>query len=294
MAQIETVDVLQHLGESLRTGWRRYRKRLKRCQKHFSEDAVHAARVETRRLLSTLELVGAFIPEPDLRKARRSLKRHLDVFDRLRDTQVQLNYVGRMATTFSDAWPFHRWLEKRRERFARKTRRSVKQIKSRRLSRRIAAFQKELRRQRKKTAPKEAIIMVQRAIHRAFQRVAVLCRDVRAADTQTIHRTRLAFKRFRYMVEAMGPLLPSVTREHLRAMRGYQCMMGDIQDFEVLLAAWNKYARKGEIETAAARRLKIELTRWRRMLIRIYLNAAGRLQRFWPPSSVPKRANPSP
>ena len=114
---------------------------------------------------------------------------------------------------------------------------------------------------------------------------------VRAGDTRAIHRTRIAFKRFRYMIEAMAPLLPAVTREHYRAMRGYQCMMGDIQDMEVLLTALDKFLREGAVDLTSARRLKRELVRWRRMLIRIYLNAAGRLQRFWP-LPEPGKSNP--
>jgi CHAD domain-containing protein len=283
---IPTADVLNHLGDSLHTQWRRYRRRLKRCQKHFSEDAVHASRVETRRLLATLELLGAFIPEHELRKARRTLKRYLDTFDQLRDTQVQLVYVGRMAGTFPDAYPFYDWLQTRKARFIRETRKAVKHIRTKRLGRRLAAFEKELRRQHKQITSDQAFLIVQRAMNQAFARVARLCRQVRAGDTRTIHRTRIAFKRFRYMVEALAPLLPAVTPNHRRAMRGYQCMMGDIQDMEVLLAALDKFVQKEDVNARSAHRLKNELVRWRKMLIQIYLNAAGRLQRFWPPTDL--------
>ncbi|HTY87437.1 MAG TPA: CHAD domain-containing protein [Candidatus Acidoferrum sp.] len=288
----QSVDVLQHLRESLQTQWRRYRKRLKRCQQHFSEDAVHASRVETRRLLSILELIGAFVPESDLRKVRRDLKRHLNTFDQLRDTQVQLTYVERMAGSFPDAWPFHEWLRERKVRFTRKTRKAVKQIKIRRLGRHRAALEREIRRQRKQITREQAFQVVERAIHQAFAQVAQLCRRVRATDTRTIHRTRIAFKRFRYMVEAMAPLLPAVTQEHHRAMRGYQCMMGDIQDMEVLLAALDKFVQKEAVDLASARRLKRELARWREMLIQVYLNAADRLQRFWPPPDPGSKNGP--
>ena len=97
---VQTADVLKHLGHSLNTQWRRYRKRLKHCRERFSEAAVHDVRVEARRLLSTIELLGAFIPERDIKKVRRALKRHLDTFDRLRDTQVQLGYVGEWRALF--------------------------------------------------------------------------------------------------------------------------------------------------------------------------------------------------
>lgn len=286
IAPAQIADVLEHLGDSLNTQWRRYRKRLKRCQERFSEDAVHDSRVETRRLLSTIELLGAFIPERDIRKARRALKHHLDAFDQLRDTQVQLTYVGRMAGTFPDAYAFYDWLRNRKARFTRTTRKAVKHIKTKRLGRCLAAFEKEIRLQRKRITRERAFAIVQHAINQAFARVAQLCRHVRADDTKTIHRTRIAFKRFRYMVEALALLLPAVTEDHRRAMRGYQCMMGDIQDMEVLLAALDKFVQKKEVNAASARRMKNELVRWRRVLIQVYLNAAGRLRRFWPPTGL--------
>ena len=286
IASVQTADVLKHLGDSLNTQWRRYRKRLKRCQKRFSNGAVHDVRVETRRLLSTLELLGAFIPEHDIKKVRRALKRHLDTFDQLRDTQVQLGYVGRMAGAFPDAREFYDWLRDRKARFIRTTRKAVKRIQTKRLGRCLAAFEKEIRHQRKRISRERAFAMVRRAINQAFARVAQRCRHVRANDTQTIHRTRIAFKHFRYMVEALAPLLPAVTEDHRRALRGYQCMMGDIQDMEVLLAALDKFVQKEKVNAASARQLKKELVRWRRMLIDIYLNAAGRLRRFWPPPGL--------
>jgi len=276
------VDVLKHLSDSLRSQWRRYRKRLKRCQERFSEEAVHDSRVETRRLLSTIELLGAFLPQRDLRKTRRALKRHLDTFDQLRDTQVQLVYVGRMVPAFSAARALRDWLQKREARFTRKTREAVKRIKTRRLGRRLALLGGGIRDARKHLPGDRGFAALLRAMDRAFGRVAQLCRHVAAEDTETIHRTRIAFKRFRYMVEALSPLLPVVTEEHRRMMRGYQSMMGDIQDMEVLLAAFEKFARKRDLDPAETRQLRDELLRRRRWLVRVYLNAAGRLRQFWP------------
>src|SRR5882672_12333853 len=112
-------DVLRHLGDSLHRQWRRYRKRLKDCQEHFSEEAVHRSRVETRRLLATVELLCAFIPERELNKARLALKEHLDSFDRLRDTQVQLMYIEHLLRAFPAARPFRQWLRDREARFIR-------------------------------------------------------------------------------------------------------------------------------------------------------------------------------
>lgn len=274
-------DVLRHLAESLHTQWRRYRKQLKRCQRQFSEAAVHKSRVETRRLLATVELLCAFFPERDVKKARRALKDHLDSFDQLRDTQVQLVYVEHLLRTYPAAREFRAWLLERENRFIRESRKAVKKIRTRRLGRRIEAFEKELEQLRENTKPERAFSMTQGAIRLAFARVAQLCRHVNAADTETIHRTRIAFKRFRYMVDALAALLPAVTDRHRQAMRGYQSMMGDIQDVEVLIATLNKFIQHGPHDPAT-KELQVEFARRRDQLIRVYLNAAGKLQQFWP------------
>jgi CHAD domain-containing protein len=286
---LRTADVLLHLGDSLRRQWRRYRRRLEQCQKHYSEKAVHASRVETRRLLATVELLRAFIAEDDIKKARRVLKHHLDTFDQLRDTQVQLAYVGRLARRFAVARRFQLWLAEREARFARETRKAIKQVKTGRLGRRVAAFEEEINRLREHLPRDRAFRTALKEIDQAFARVAHLRRRVRAEDTRTIHRTRIAFKRFRYMVEALALLLPDISDQHCRALRGYQSMMGNIQDVEVLLAALEEFVCSRTMDNRPALRLRDELLRRRQRLIRVYLNAADNLRQFWP---LPAVGNP--
>lgn len=281
-------DVLRHLGVALPRQWRRYRKRLKRCQQKFSEGAVHDSRVETRRLLATLELLAAFIPARKLKKPRRAMKEHLKAFDHLRDTQMQLVSVAPVRRIFPAAQKFHAWLCRREVRFIREARQAVKQIKTRRVAKWIAAFEGELRYQRQCTAPARSFIIAQGAIRLAFARVVRLGRRVNAADTKTIHRTRIAFKRFRYMVDALSPLLPAVTDKQRQAMRDYQSMMGEIQDMKVLLAALDKFIEEEENEPAT-QRLRAEFGWRREQLVQGYVNAAHKLRLFWPPKASSPR-----
>ena len=55
------------------------------------------------------------------------------------------------------------------------------------------------------------------------------------ARPATIHRVRIAFKTFRYMVEIIHPLLKDFPVEHLKRMNDYQSLMGEIQDAEVFM-----------------------------------------------------------
>jgi CHAD domain-containing protein len=289
----EPGDALKHLDNSLETQWRRYRKRLKHCQKRFTEDAVHEFRVEIRRLLATFELLRAFLPKRDLDKVHRLLKKQLDTFDQLRDTQVQSGYVATMTRRFPLAKPFRRWLCRREARFTRRARQAVKRMKTRRLRRRIAEFQKEIARLHRHRSRTRALGTALKAVDHAFERVVRCRRRVKAEDTLSIHRTRVAFKRFRYMVEGLSPVLPGITRKLCRAMHAYQSMMGDIQDTEVLLSALEKFLDRRNAAGPSGRKLLRELRRRKRSLIRTYLNAADQLDQFWP-IPAPNGSSPAP
>ncbi len=279
------------LARSLKQQWKRYRKQLKRCQRECSPGAIHAFRVETRRLVSTLELLGGFLPSRRVEKAQRILKRHRDAFDDLRDTQVQLAAIGTMRRAFPALRPFYACLREREERLTRKTRKRLTKVRTGRLGKLVAACRGEVEKQLTKCTPRKALAVLLRSVDRAFRRTWVLRARIEARDTWTIHRTRVAFKKFRYMVETLAEHLPAVTEQRLAEMRHYQTMMGEIQDAEVLLATLDKFLLQQEIKPGAMRRFRVELLRRRQQLIRVYLKAAEQLLEFWP---LPNRGAGSP
>ncbi len=64
----------------------------------------------------------------------------------------------------------------------------------------------------------------------------------------TIHYLRIAFKKFRYMIEAIYPILQNPPTDYLKRMHDYQVSMGDIQDMEVAL---QELADFGELAPAS-------------------------------------------
>ncbi len=277
-------DALRHLGDSLKTQYKRYCKKLKRCQKRFSEDAVHDSRIETRRLLSLVELLASFLPAARVKKVESALKRHLDTFDDLRDTQVQLPAVGKMLRAFPAASAFREYLLVREERFTQRTRKDIKRVKTSRLGKWMRACRREVKGERKRCDPQTAGALLLRSVERAFARTRQLRARIDPRDTATIHCTRVAFKQFRYMVETLADQLPAADQNYLAAMHDYQTMMGDIQDAEVLLRTFDKYLLKQQLELEPARRFRQELLRCRQGLIRTFLKASSQLLEFWPPA----------
>jgi CHAD domain-containing protein len=274
-------NALSHVRRSLQKQWKRYRKELRRCQKKFSEKAVHNSRVAARRLLATIELLEGFLQPEIIKKARFLIKKHLDIFDDLRDTQVQLVAVNSLQASFPPARTFSEWLQKRETRFRKQACDSVKRSRTRPLAKSIAASEEAYKKQLKKSSADEAAKILLRAINKAFTRTSRFKQRIRTDQPKSIHRTRVAFKQFRYMVELLADQL-NPDEKVLAEMQHYQTMMGDIQDAEVLLQSFDKFVRKKNIRMATAIQLREDLVRRRQWLIKVYMDAAGQLREFWP------------
>lgn len=269
------------LIRSLKSRWRDYREEFERCQKRFSKDAVHDVRIAIRRLLATLGLLGSVLPPEHIHLAGRALKKRLKIFARLRDTHAQLLYVEKLRRAFPTARCYHNALNRRERRLIRRVRRRLPRAKDERLAESVSALKEQLRALAKDHVRAwDGFAAVIAALRAAFAEVARRHRAIRPIDTTTIHRTRVAFKNFRYMTEALQPLLPGVTRRKLEAMRDYQTRMGDIQDIEVLLADLDKFIAKQGDETKPWAGLRAELLCRRAALIRRFLAFSDKLNQF--------------
>ena len=272
-------DVLEHLADSLAAKWRSCGKELKRCRKNFSKSAVHDTRITTRRLLSTLELIGPFVSKSRVRKTARSLKEFLDGFSEVRDTHVQLEHVKQFRQ-FAAARPFKKWLQKRDAKFSRQARKAVKKFDTRKLGRRIAALEQEVRDCRQANVSPHAVAVVLLSVDRLYLLVAELLRHIRTDDTKTIHCTRIAFKHFRYAVEELGSILGAVTPARCEQMHDYQSRMGDIQDMEIFLQAFDAFAGRKKVDAAPAEKFRREIQRRLQRLIEKFLREADKLNDF--------------
>lgn len=271
---------------------RRYRKRLDRCHEKFSEAAVHELRVETRRVLALLDLLEALHFEDSLKKLRKTFKRRLDAFDALRDTQVQLRLLKPLWRDYPEARELRSRLRGHEKRLVSKLARKIGATKYGRPSRRLRQIQRALRDCLDAPTHATSDALASAVLQEAFDRVAALRRQVRPSDTATIHRARVAFKRFRYMSELLRPLLPAITAARLNRMREYQAMAGDIQDLEVLLARLSELVKKRELRPESVRRLRKELLRQRRRAIRLFMARIDDLFEFEPqPGSVKGRTS---
>jgi CHAD domain-containing protein len=288
MSARSSTSLATWLASRVKAERRRYGKRLERGQREFSEKAVHDLRVETRRLLALLDVLLALDFPTPLRKIRKVFKKRLDAFDELRDTHVQLLLLKPLCQEFPEARELDALLCQRAQRLTDKLRKEVQATKQANWERRLKTLEEELRDSADKMAGEATRLAILSAVDEAFDQVVALRQRVRPDRTATIHRTRVAFKRFRYMCELLCAYLPELKVEDLGRMRDYQAMMGNIQDIVVLLAGVRRAVGDKDISGRVVGPLRRELLRRRRELTNIYLAAANRLFDFEPHASATK------
>ena len=280
-------ELARHLAESVHDARRRYRKRLDRCQKRFSEKAVHDLRIETRRILALLDLLeGLHFPEP-LKKLRKTFKKRLDAFDDLRDTHVQLDLLKPLWPDFPEASGLKKCLRKCEKRLVPKLSGKIRTTKNGRLNRQLKQVEKALRQHGKAPGGGRVDSLAPAFLGGAFRRVLALRRGVRRNKPATIHRMRVAFKRFRYTVELLRPFVPQYTPQRLDRMKDFQAAAGNIQDLAVLLATLDQHVRAGELPLDNVRNLRTELLRQERQAIDSFMSRIDELMKFEPEHSIP-------
>jgi CHAD domain-containing protein len=265
------VTALSLLTKTAKTRLRNLRAQAKLCRKQFSEEAVHDLRVAMRRLLALVDFLNFFAASPALRKVRRSLKSHLDAFDALRDTQVMLLETGQRLTQLPEIEPFHCYLQKTEKRLLRRAQKDIEDVDDT-YSKPIRAALKSV-----EEMPVDLFSPVDDAYHTVLSRLAM----VDAANVATIHRVRIAFKRFRYSFEIVQPLLTDMPEDLPAQMHSYQTLMGEIQDAEVLLRTLEEYTtrtRKDGADLTPVRQFYEQLHRER---VDVYLQNMNRVHSFW-------------
>jgi CHAD domain-containing protein len=226
-----------------------YQRELSRCQQALGEEAVHDLRVSIRRLLALLNLLHSVAPGLGRRKKlRRRLKRQLDGLGALRDTQVTLAAVKSLSKPLAGKQLFCAYLLKQEHSQLLDSRQDLQRFPVDKVSRQFHKVRKQLR---KRFPDKGGYNPLPGAIESAYARVLARHRLALREDTSSIHRVRVAFKRFRYTVELVQMLAPVFPAKTLQAMRQYQTLLGNIQDADVMLVNLADFsARSEDVEVA--------------------------------------------
>jgi CHAD domain-containing protein len=273
----ETVAPNQLLLEAFDKRWRNYRAELKRCRAEFSNEAVHDIRIATRRLLSLIQLLNSISPRPRLKKLSRAFKNQLDDFDDLRDTQVMLAEISETLQELPQLRQLQDHLEIVEKDLLKELRKKLKRFDLSEVSRRMKKTRTSIEAENRD----DILPQILQAVDDAFLLTKQRFGWIDPAQPATIHRVRIAFKGFRYMVEIIHPLLDNFPIENLKRMNDYQSLMGEIQDAEVIMQILADFPSAASFDPEPVRRY---YEHRHTEAISAYIKDMNMIDNFWRPA----------
>jgi len=255
----------------------KYQAESKRCELEFSNESIHDLRVATRRLLAILDLMRVISAHPRVKKLSREFKSQLESLNELRDTQVMLAEFTKMLDPYQELGFLIESLKKREKRLLKDANLSFLKIESGKILRRIEIVRTVLTGEVNNPGLAERMLG---GVDDAFHLVASRKAAVSPAKPATIHHMRVSFKKMRYMIEIIHPILPGYhASKQFKKMHAFQSAMGDIQDVEVILQTLAVFAKSHR-----GRDLKLVRNFYRRRhadLIGAWLLVVNEVMTFW-------------
>lgn len=262
------------LDAVLESLWHRYLAQLAACRKACTEANVHDLRVAMRRLASGFALSNRVARDAWSRKMRRVFKRQVSCLADLRDTQMMCETANLACERLPQLEPLIKHLRRREQRQSRALRKQLKTFREDGFAVGLAKARARFEAMDDGAFADTVLAAVDRAYRKVCQRLA----SVDPASVASLHRTRIAFRRFRYALESIQPLFPIVIpASRLSGLPRYQARIGAIQDTEVFLGMLGSLAP----QEATLREAKHHFARRRGRLIAEFLKHRNDLDAFW-------------
>lgn len=201
-------------------------------------DAIHDARVATRRIREALPIVSAMLPDMDLDPVRATSTAAGRALGRARDVDVALDLIGEIERRAPHATesvaPLRRELLLEQ---ASARRRLIKKIDALPLDEMFGLGRRIGRRSVRTTT---LVFPVRRVAHELLEAVRARAGALRTAIThgsgvyfpKRSHATRVDLKRLRYLLEIAGR--PKAAASGMTLLKKTQSVLGQLHDVEVL------------------------------------------------------------
>jgi CHAD domain-containing protein len=200
-------------------------------------EALHDLRVNIRRLRAVLRTLRKPLGRREIDKIRAGFKQATDATNALRDAEVLMPLLNRLAISDPAAQQRQQWLGRLAAEEAEIRASVVEALQAGSLAEPLAELPLRLRSASVAGVKGLGRGRARKATRRERDRVAKLFADgrIRLKDARRMHRLRLACKRLRYIAEFYEPLLPKALRAWAAPAHAIQTALGELHDLDVAL-----------------------------------------------------------
>ncbi len=263
--------------EIIATGISRYSANLELCKKAFSEESVHGLRVSIRRLITIVRVINKIIPNENVPSLLSSFKSHLKLFNPLRDTQVMMLKIEEMAQRHPALEVFGSELKEREKNYILALKKGIQHLSFSRIQPALDEMNESLG----ASVVSGSIIFAHiiNSMNSSFTKVIELNNIATSDNMESLHKVRLAFKKFRYRAEAFTNIInyPECRRKQLGK---FQDTLGAIQDNSVLMKNIEEFSINNNLEKDFLPAI-IELREEGVLLVNNYFSNSDFIFNFW-------------
>ena len=233
-------ELCKFLIDSISYSFNCYKENFNVCKKEFSEESVHDYRVSIRRLLSLINLINKIFPEIDSNRIKKVLKKQLKIMNPLRDNQVQILKIRNMAESYPILYLYYNNLVKQEEELIKSIVLIISKSEFIELEGNCIFLKNEIRKALlSKYSDFQSLISLATDL---YYQVIELIKVANRSDLQTIHKVRLQFKKYRYTIETIQPII-DLKKPYLKKMKHFQTILGKIQDNKVLVTNLEEFTK---------------------------------------------------
>ncbi|ROL61137.1 CHAD domain-containing protein [Bacteroidetes/Chlorobi group bacterium ChocPot_Mid] len=242
------IDYLGLLQSSIDLNLENYILKFNDCNEKFCELAVHDIRVRIRRFLTLLSMLKTISNSETTLLIVPLLKDQLKIFNPLRDVQVQLLKVQTLVYTYPVLYKFYHYLLEKEEGLISIIQQQIREFDIVSFNKLILKLKLELDKFYKEN--QNIVLRPQDYAYQRYNMVVTKFNQSNRADVKSIHKVRLNFKKFRYSMEIIKPIIQEKSPEEMISpendlyfkMNEFQTVMGNIQDLTIFIRDLYTYA----------------------------------------------------
>ncbi len=203
-----------------------------------SEKTVHDLRSAIRRLQATLDAISNFSSNRPVEKLLDKFKDQMDSSNDLRDLQVMILDLTRNAQVLPVLGAIKLRLKAREAELLEATEQMANHENLDGIDRRL----RKIRQSVADISPTDLSKGLLKAVDPVYSTILEHYRTMDTGQPASIHQVRITLRKFRYLLEIIHPLLPDMPASHLQHIRGYQTLMGEIQDTTIFTELAQEYS----------------------------------------------------
>lgn len=224
-----TAGLAGQAGVVLVSRWQEFCRQRSVVLKHPETDAIHDLRVASRRLRAAVGLFEPFLPGKPVNRLSREIRSITRTLGRVRNVDEALLY----CTNIPEPLPvLTSALGRARKREAVVAVRALKEFTCEGTDRMVRKAVAHLDAKAAKNGTKNSLqtYLSELSLKRFRQMHNLLAPAVTGENVAGRHRLRIAVKKWRYLLEALGQIGGADFGATLETLKGYQTVLGDLND----------------------------------------------------------------